>query len=102
MADAIRLAQLIVNRIEGTITPAEEAELDEWINASPENKAFMENEIRYDDLAEDMDILGEMDETGLDETAWRAIEEALVSENSLLTLGTRETVPTIVRHPSRC
>jgi transmembrane sensor len=100
MADAVRLAQLIVNRIQGTITPSEEAELDEWINASPENKAFMENEIRYDELTEDMLILAEMDEIGLDETAWRIIEEALASENSLLTPATAETIPTM-QHPSR-
>ncbi len=101
MADAVRLAQLIVKRIQGTITASEEAELDEWINASPENQAFMENEIRYDELAEDMLILAEMDEEGLDNTAWRSIEEALAKENIKPFLQPNEPVQTTFQHPSR-
>ncbi len=101
MADAVRLAQLIVNRIKGTITPWEEAELDAWINASPENKAFMENEIRYEELAEDMLILAEMDEVGLDETAWRTIEEALARENIKPVPQNTAPVNATIHHSSR-
>ena len=83
MADATRLAQLIVNRLLGTISPSEEAELADWINESPENEAFIENEIRPVVLAQDLLTLTEMDEEALDEKVWAEIEQHISSENAI-------------------
>jgi transmembrane sensor len=80
MTDATRLAQLIVNRLLGTISASEEAELDAWLDESPENLAFMENEIRPVVLAQDLEILAEMDEEALDEKTWAEIEQAITKE----------------------
>ena len=80
MTDATRLAQLIVNRLLGTISASEEAELNAWLDESPENLAFMENEIRPVVLAQDLETLAEMDEEALDEKTWAEIEQAITSE----------------------
>jgi ferric-dicitrate binding protein FerR (iron transport regulator) len=78
MADATRIAQLIIKRLQGNITAWQEMELDAWINSSPENKAFVEENLRTEELAEDLLIQAEMDEEYLDTVVWRSIEEALV------------------------
>jgi transmembrane sensor len=79
MADPTRLAQLITRRIMGILTPEEEEELNDWINESPDNEAFVENEVRPVLLGEDLLNLAEMDEEGLDEKTWAEMEEAITS-----------------------
>jgi transmembrane sensor len=92
MADPTRIAQLIVKRLRGTISVAEEIELDTWINSSPENQYFMETEIRPEVIAGDLLVLADLDEDPLDDV-WESIEQALAIEST--------PAPATIRHPHR-
>src|SRR6185312_7625245 len=76
MDDAIRIAQLIFRKIKGTISPSEEEELDAWVNASPENQAFMRTEIQPESIAEHLMIVADMDLEELDQKVWSRIRQS--------------------------
>jgi len=54
MQESFHIADLIVNKIRGTITPDEQQELDRWINESPENLKLID---RVSDPKQQMDRL---------------------------------------------
>jgi transmembrane sensor len=76
MADEIRIAQLIVNRLRGTLSESEKEELDTWIAASPDHRLFLETRVTPQAVAENLKNMAELDHGSLDRKIWDRIRTA--------------------------
>jgi|GEM_PF-2167541 len=60
-----RIQYLIAKQLRGTITAAEQEELDAWMNASPDNRAFVETQMQPHQVLEEMKAWSEIDDDEL-------------------------------------
>jgi hypothetical protein len=61
-----RLAYLIIRKLSGHSTASELIALDQWIAESPDNKRFMEEDLRPEVITEQLIALCDMDDQRID------------------------------------
>lgn len=99
MADEARILELIIDLLQGTLSAAGKEELDAWANSSPANRLYLENQVTLAAIAEDLQILAEMDERSLDEKVWAGImaEAAKTPEPAAVAGPTLPVRPGIIK-----
>jgi ferric-dicitrate binding protein FerR (iron transport regulator) len=79
MADSFHIADLIVKKIRGKLTPDEQKELEAWINDSPENQAIYHRAIDSKQQLEKLEIYELFDK----EQSWSDLEEKLFGTKTI-------------------
>lgn len=74
MSDLPRIAQLIVQRVRGGISPADDQELEAWADYCPENRAFLETRVRSGATADNIKLIAEMDDRFLEREVWNKMQ----------------------------
>ena len=65
MAEAFRIAQLIVKQLSGNLTTQEKEELEAWVNESPQNLRYMNTYLQPEGISDQLRTLWEMDEKAI-------------------------------------
>jgi ferric-dicitrate binding protein FerR (iron transport regulator) len=79
MADSFHIADLIVKKIRGKLTPDEQKELEAWINDSPENQAIYHRAIDSKQQLEKLEIYELFDK----EQSWSDLEDELFGTKTI-------------------
>lgn len=78
MAEAPRIADLIFKQLKGTLTTEEAEELLRWIEASGDNRAFIETRAQRNVLADDLEALFNMDREAIQRKCDERCPEAAI------------------------